>query len=131
MAIKPAPALKVEKPEDDVIGMVQGIMPGSKNEFYVALALEKLGIEFMFQFALYGGRSVRGGQVVDFVVFNPKAIPVFIQGEYWHNKASENEDIMKQAAAEEYFKTKPVLLMGEETDTKDKAYQAVIEKIGS
>jgi len=131
MAKNTAPTLKVTNPEDEeVIGLVQGVMPGSKNEWYVALALEKLGIEFMFQFSLFGGRGVRGGQVVDFVVFNPKALPVFVQGEYWHNKESENEDMLKQAAAREYFNAEPILLMEEETSTKDKAYQAVKEKIG-
>ena len=124
-----APKLKVQKEPEEVIGLVQGIMPASKNEWYVALALERLDLEFMFQFSIMGGRNIRGGQVIDFVVFNPNAIPVFIQGEYWHNAKRESEDLLKQAAAEQEFKTKPVILMGEETDTRDKAYQAVLQKV--
>ena len=127
--LKNAPTLKMEKPADDVIGVVQGILPQSKNEWYVALALEKAGLAFMYQFELNGGRSFRGGQVVDFVVFRPKAIPVFVQGAYWHSSSSENEDILKQRAAEEYFKEKPILLEEEETSTKEKAYSAVMEKV--
>lgn len=130
MAQNIAPYLKVEKSEqDDVIGVVQGVVPDSKNEWYVALALDNLGIEYMFQYSIGGGRGIRGGQVVDFVVFNPTAIPVFIQGEYWHNKASENEDLLKQAAAENYFRRQPILLSEEETSTKNKAYQTVKDKI--
>jgi hypothetical protein len=130
MAKQPTPPkLKAQIEQEEVVGLVQGVMPGSKNEWYVALALEKLNLEFMFQFSIMGGRNIRGGQVIDFVVFNPNAIPVFIQGEYWHNAKKETEDMLKQAAAEQHFKTKPVLLMGEETDTREKAYQAVVEKV--
>lgn len=129
---KPAPTLKIEQDlENEIVGIVQGVMPASKNEWFVALALDKLEINYMFQVSIGGGRAIRGGQVIDFVVFHPNAIPVFLQGEYWHSQAQENEDILKQRAAEEYYKTKPIILMGEETDTKQKAYQAVLEKIGS
>ena len=125
-----APKLKVERKEvDEEIGIVQGLMPGSKNEWFVSLALDKLEIDYQFQVPLYGGRGVRGGQVVDFVCYIPRATPVFVQGEYWHNANSENEDILKQAAAEQRYGTKPILLMGEETDSKDKAYKTVVEKV--
>lgn len=127
----PAPKLRVTKVEvEDVIGIVQGTMPDSKNEWYVALALDKLNVEYMFQYTLFGGTSIRGGQIVDFVCFIPTATPVFIQGEYWHDRASETEDMLKQAAAEQYFKTKPILLMGEDTDEKDKAFQTVRRELG-
>ncbi|MFZ2470649.1 MAG: hypothetical protein WAW52_01780 [Methanothrix sp.] len=131
MAKQPqAPHLKVESPPEDIIGMVQGTIPDSKNEWFVALALDKLGIDYSYQVPLYGGRNVRGGQVIDFVVYHPRSIPVFIQGAYWHKAATESEDILKQQAAEAYYKTRPVLLSEEETSTKDKAYRAVLEKIG-
>ena len=128
---KPAPALKRQKEADDIVGIVQGVTPNSKNEWYVALALDKLEIEYYFQVNLQGGRSVRGGQVIDFVVFIPNPTPVFLQGEYWHSQATENEDGLKQRAAEEWYKTTPIILMGEETDTKDKAYKTVLSKIGA
>ena len=131
MAKDTAPKLKVQKIDpEEIIGIVQGTMPDSLNEWYVALALDKLGIEYIFQYQLFGGTSVRGGQVVDFVVFNPNATPVFIQGEYWHDRKSETEDMLKQAAAEQYFKTKPILLAGEDTDEKDKAFATVRRELG-
>jgi len=125
-----APKLKEPK-QEEVIGLVQGMTPGSKNEWYVALALDKLKIDYIYQYMLSGGRGVRGGQVIDFVVYNPAATPVYVQGEYWHNQKTESEDILKQADAENYFKTPPILLWGDETDTKEKAYQIVMEKIGA
>ena len=128
--MKPAPKL-VEPKQEELIGLIQGITPGSKNEWYVALALDKLQIDYIYQYSLSGGRGTRGGQMIDFVVYNPMATPVYVQGEYWHNEKTENEDILKQADAENYFKQTPILLYGDETDTKDKAYQTVMEKIGA
>lgn len=125
-----APHLKVDNPPEEVIGLVQGSIPDSKNEWFVALALDKLGIDYYYQVPIYGGTNIRGGQVVDFVVLRPKAIPVFVQGAYWHRLATESEDIMKQQAAETYYRTKPILLDEDETSTKERAYQAVLEKIG-
>ena len=125
-----APKLKVDKHDDeDEIGVVQGLLPGSKNEWYVSLALDKLEIDYQFQVPLSGGRGIRGGQVIDFICYIPRATPVFVQGEYWHDIRSEGEDILKQAEAEQRYGVKPILLMGEETDSKDKAYKAVMEKI--
>ena len=126
-----APHLKVEKhdAEDDVIGIVQGIIPDSKNEWFVSLALDKLEIDYMFQVSIGGGRGTRGGQVIDFLVFIPKATPVFVQGAYWHSGKTENEDILKQAFAEAYYNVKPILLAENETDTKEKALQVVRERI--
>lgn len=124
------PKLKVQKIDpEEIIGIIQGTMPDSLNEWYVALALEKLAIEYIFQYPLFGGTNVRGGQIVDFVCFIPNPTPVFLQGEYWHTAKTENEDTLKIAAAEQHFKTKPIILMGEETDEKEKAFQTVREKV--
>ena len=111
------------------LDIVQGLLPDSKNEYYVALALNKLGIDYRFQVPL-GVFGVRGSQVIDFVVYNPNAVAVFIQGEYWHDRKSESEDILKQAAAERYYgRGNVVLLMGEETDTPEKAERTVKERL--
>lgn len=120
------PNVVIETPS---IQLVRGIMPGSKNEWFTALALDKLKLEYWFQYAIGGGRNVRGGQVVDFVVFNPRATPVFVQGAYWHNQAHATEDQIKQAAASNYFRTPVVLLLEEETDTLELALAAVKKKL--
>jgi len=128
--VEKAANLQVEKDPEEEIGVVQGLIPGSKNEWFVSRALDKLGIDYQFQVPINGGRGVRGGQVIDFVAYAPFPIPIFVQGEYWHNIVSETEDILKQRVAQEIYKRKPILLMGEETDSKDKAYTAVVQKLG-
>lgn len=118
------------KEEEPVINLVQGIMPDSKNEYFVALALDKLNLEYRFQVPL-GQIGIRGSQVIDFIVYSGGgALAIFVQGEYWHDKKSESEDTLKHAAAERYYGRGNVIdLMGEETDTVDKAYQAVRSKV--
>lgn len=127
MAATPKPA--EIKEQEITLDLVQGRMPDSKNEYYVALALDKLGIDYWFQ-VLLGQAGIRGSQMIDFVVFNPHAIAVFVQGEYWHNKETESEDTLKHAAAEQkYGRGNVIDLMGDETDTPEKALQAVRSKL--
>mgnify|MGYP000949842521 CR=1 FL=1 len=125
----PAMKMKVQKETEPEIGLVQGVIPDSKNEFYVAMALDKLGLDYTFQYSIDGGTNIRGGQVIDFIVWNPRPIPVFVQGEHWHTKTTESEDLLKQAAAYQRFGIRPVLLMGEDTDTVEKAFATVKSKI--
>lgn len=121
------PAKIVE--EEPVINLVQNILPDSKNEYYVALALDKLNIDYIFQYQL-GLSGLRGSQVIDFIVYNPHPMAVFVQGEYWHNVRTQTEDQLKFAAAEKMFgRGNVVELMGEETDTPEKALKAVREKL--
>ena len=124
------PAVITQAKPEEVVQPVQGIMPDSKNEWYTALALDKLEIAYTFQYVLDGGTGIRGGQIVDFVCWMPAGpLPVFVQGAYWHKITTETEDLIKQAAAAQAFGRQPVLLMEEETSTKDKAMRAVREKI--
>lgn len=97
----------VQKPAnpEPPIQAVQGMMPGSVQEWRVALALERLGIPFEFQKPISGGRRVRGGQVIDFWIYTaPYPTPCFVQGEYWHNRKTEMEDLLKQDRVQRIFK---------------------------
>lgn len=131
MTLPPAaPNPMVSKPSEPEIGLIQGSMPDSVNEWYVSLALDKLDIRYMFQYSILGGTSVRGGQVIDFLVFSPiGSMPVFVQGSYWHNYRNDPEQQLKLANARHYFKTEPVLLTEAETDSYDHALVAVREKV--
>lgn len=75
---------------------------GSINEENVYNALQKLKIEFDYQVPLGGGRNVRGGQVIDFVLYNipPRRVALYVQGAYWHDARTKVEDQLKQAEAE-------------------------------
>lgn len=93
-------AVAVPEPE---MGLIQGQMPGSKNEWYFALALDKLKIPYIYQFQM-GVLGARGSQRIDFVVMvAPTSQACFIQGAYWHNRKTETEDRLKHAEAEREF----------------------------
>ena len=80
---------------------VQGTAP----EVLCYNALIKLGlkpdIDFLFQAGILGGRAVKGGQVVDFLFFNPPNLGISVLGEYFHYKlhgGSRATDIMNAEA---------------------------------
>lgn len=116
--------------EEVVIDLVQGIMPDSKNEYLLAVALDLLGIDYRFQYPL-GSMGVRGSQVIDFIAYvAPAAKACFVQGSYWHNKSTETEDILKHAQAEHVFGIgNTVDFSEEETNTLEHAKQAARSKL--
>ncbi len=114
------------------VATIQGVMAGSQNEVNVAAALDKLGLDYAYQYSWGGGR-VLGGQVIDFIVYTkPKPTPVYVQGAYWHGGKKEMESKLKmwqvEAATRGYW-SKPVALEEEETSTVDKAYEAIKRKV--
>jgi len=129
MAEKPGQPNRLREQEPQ-INLVHGIMPDSKNEYYVALALDKFGYDYHFQ-KLLGMGGIRGSQIIDFVVFTGGgARAVFVQGEYWHGAKSESEDVLKHAIAAQVYGAGNVIdFMGEETDTPEKAEQTVKAKL--
>ena len=91
--IKPVYSINYEREQDIEIGLVQGIMPDSKEEYWFARALDYLQINYIFQYSI-GMKRVRGWQIIDFLVYTaPLPTPVFIHGEYWHGgvKRAESE----------------------------------------
>ena len=123
------------KPPMPEVQRVQGIMPDSKEEYWVALALYKLKINFVFQYQLFGGRKYKGGQVVDFWIYtNPLPTPLLVQGWYFHYSTAEKtsqtrlnlmylESTLKGRAA------KPVEIIDIEIPTPDDAYMVVKRKL--
>ena len=109
---------------------VQGIMPDSKEEYWCALALYKLKIDFEFQKHVMGGRTGRGGQVVDFWVKTvPKPTPVYIQGDYWHYANGRGyQSQLNIAKLKSYYGTaimEPVEILTSTTPTPDAMYMVV------
>lgn len=52
------------------------------------MALEKLGLEYMYQVPVAGVRKRMGGPVVDFVVIRPPSeVLLLVRGEYWHEQS--------------------------------------------
>lgn len=126
----PNPIVYRPPSERDQMGLIQGQTPDSINEWFVYLALERLNLHYVYQYSIYGGTSLRGGQVIDFVVFTPVGrIPVFVEGAYWHSWRQDPDYPLKLAAARHYFKNEPVILKEDETDTRQKAFIAVRDKV--
>lgn len=125
--LKPSHVAKEQFPEKKP---VQGQMPDSKEEYWCALALYRLKLDFVFQKKVMGGRSGRGGQVVDFWVYTvPKPTPVYIQGDYWHYANGRGyQSKLNIAKLKSYYGTsimEPVEILTSTTPTPDAMYQVV------
>lgn len=77
---------------------IQGLYPDSKEEVIFATALDSLKVEYVYQLPVQGGRTRRGGSVVDFYVSDtaPNPVAVQIEGSYWHPQGSQEEDFQRQ-----------------------------------
>ncbi|MFA6271221.1 MAG: hypothetical protein WC657_08535 [Candidatus Paceibacterota bacterium] len=114
----------VETPTYEVKGL-----KASSYEFFFAMALEKFGIEYLFQVWYWGGRTVRGGQVLDFLIFRPFERPVQIYGEFWHKGQMASEDKLKLALLEQFFQQEVLTLWGPDVGTYEDALKTVRNKI--
>jgi hypothetical protein len=120
---------QVEEP----IGLVQGIIPDSRQEWYVARALWILKIGFYYQYPIAGGKTVRGGQVIDFYVNTvPLPTPVLVQGTYWHRPAKRVEDLYKIEKIKQILSGKandPVELPETELQSVDDAIKSIRRRV--
>ena len=98
-------------------------------EFNVALALDFYGINYIFQVSYFGGRTVAGGQVLDFLVFNPMPTPVEVLGGHWHVGTLGGDDRLRIAIIEEFLGRTVVEIYENECDTFENAKQAVRTKL--
>ena len=133
---KPAPMIKRPKHEPfPEVKPIQGIMPDSKEEYWVALALYRLHLDFIFQYQLFGGRKYKGGQVIDFwVKTQPLPTPIFVQGWYFHYATAEKTaqsklNLMYLEARLRGKAMKPVEIIDIEIPTPDDAYIVVKRKL--
>ena len=96
-------------------------------EWRVALALEKLKIPYMFQFALMGRRSTRGGIVLDFLALtDPLSTPIDVRGEYWHGARQRvDDDLALAVMMSRGSYAEPVVLYGGELQSDEQAFATV------
>jgi len=99
----------------------------SDIEWRVALALEKLHLHYIYQYALMGGRTTRGGIVLDFLVLTqPLSTPLDVRGEYWHQPKHRIEDDLGLALAMSRGRfAEPVIIYGGQLQTVEQAYAVV------
>lgn len=94
---------KISNPEPAHI--IHGMQAGSKEEWYTSRALDKLGFEYAYQYQIDGGRSVRGGQVLDFLVYTPgKWTIVDVLGTYWHTGKHEDRLSIQKVVVEKKWR---------------------------
>jgi hypothetical protein len=106
--------------EEEVLTPVQGQIPDSYEEWRVAMALEALGIEYRYQVPLRGGRQVRGGMVLDFLVERPpEEIPMPVHGRYWHHSIEEERLYIE--ALKSIYGVEPIILWDDELTSIDEA----------
>lgn len=71
--------------------IIQGQEAMSKEEYYVSVALDKLGYDYQYQYET-GLRGTRGNQRIDFLVYTPGKWTVLdVRGRYWHTGSRESE----------------------------------------
>ena len=103
----------------------------SENEYYVSLALDRLKLNYIFQYAPFGNQGVRGQYVVDFLVLNPFSLPVEVFGNYWHTGQLGADDKLRLAILAKHFHREVIVLWGNDTDTEEEALRVVRKEIGS
>jgi len=95
-----------EKESEEPIGLIQGQVPDSKEEWWIAKGLNRLGISYQYQYPVFGGRAGgRGGYMVDFVVLTvPLATMIEPIGNHWHTGELGADDRKRQADIEDAMK---------------------------
>lgn len=128
---KPVKVSNGEPPLDQMF--VKGQKAGSAPEWRVAKALDKLGVDYIYQYSVDGGRTA-GGQVIDFFAYTvPLPTPIYVQGEYWHRLANSFADAIKQVRARDVFGASanmPVLVWEKDLGSVDEAYSKLKQVLG-
>lgn len=111
--------------EDKGPFFIRGQKAGSKDEYWVSLALEKIeeqtGWGWEYQVPVYGGR-MRGGNVVDFLVHTPGRKTILDpMGRYWHTGRNEDRAQMERVARRKNWNL--VAWFTDETPTRDSVLQ--------
>ena len=115
-------------------GLIQGTQAKSKEEWRVALALGKLQIAFEYQYQIFGGYGIRGGQIIDFLAYTvPLITPIYVLGEYWHKtRQSEGELKLLMEQVKMYFNGQandPVGIWDYDLQTAEQAFQTVRKEL--
>ena len=104
----------------------------TSNEWNVAEALKQLNIPFQFQVPIKGGRRIKFGLVLDFLLMTvPYPTPVWVHGDYWHQGARRQVDVKQMQDVEEVFGNEvlPGLeIWGHESSSVQEAKNALLAK---
>ena len=111
---------------------VRGVVVDSVNEYNVAMALDKLNLDYAYQYYL-GGAGLRGSNIIDFLVYTvPKPQPLFVHGSYWHGGQYAQETELKETLINSKMRgtwNMAVVIWEHECETEEQAYNAVRTKL--
>lgn len=114
---------KIQESADLPPYIVKGRVADSKDEYWAALALERIekiaGYRWAYQVPVNGGRSRPGGNVVDFLVYTPRWTIIDPMGRPFHTGKNEDRLEMEEVARNNnwnliaYFTDEPHVLTKE------------------
>ena len=101
----------------------------TSNEYFVAGALDIIGLEYVFQLSIAGGKSLSFGIILDFLVETvPLPTPLWVQGDYWHTGARRQKDLRQQDIVRQYMGgaiLEPIEIWGHESNSAEAALSAI------
>lgn len=113
---------------EERIGLIHGQTPGSVEEWRVSVALERYKIDYSFQVPLFGAH-LRGGQILDFVVYIPFPTPLQVFGKYWHSGQTRGAESLAVAALMIYYGREPIIIWDYEIPDQETAFRVVKERV--
>lgn len=112
-------------PMEDGKYLVKGIVVDSINEANVAMALDRMELDYEYQYN-FGIRGVAGSQIIDFLVETmPRPTPLFVHGEYWHTGNYAINEAVKMEQIKSVTRgtwADPKIIWGDESTTVDDAF---------
>lgn len=116
---------------EEEIGIIQGHVAASPEEWRVAMALGILKRDFIYQYTI-GIPGIVGSYKIDFVVEDvPKWFPLEVQSVRWHTgRFAIGEDI-RAAKVERYFDTQIRYVFEDELQSQGEAVAAIKEVLYS
>ena len=92
MKIEPAPRTPVQQDAEELFtGFIHGKTAGSVLEERLARALDEAGLQFIYQYPVYGAYQIPGEEnKIDFMVFDgPVLVPLEPRGGFVHESPSK------------------------------------------
>lgn len=127
-------AEKLKDPADEPPFFVRGQKAGSKEEYWVSLALDRIALTtgwwWDYQVAVYGGRDYAGGLVIDFLVGTPGRYTVLDpMGRYWHTGNHEDRSDYVNMCRRKNWNL--IAWFTDETPTKEIMYLFLKDKLNA
>lgn len=125
---------KLKKIKQSLPDTIDGKPAGSTWEAMTAVALWYWGWTFDYQVWWLGGRILKGGQVIDFLVHTlPFSTPLYVYGDYWHGGPQKEADTLARNTLFGMMAgslRQPQVLDGEDFADMDTTIAAVFQMFG-